>query len=131
MAKHALSVSEVCVFKHSGSSYGENIAAGYASATKALDAWYDENTQYSYEKGEYTVCLLSHFFCFLELTVLVGSYWPLYPDGLEECQESRMRHVHLQQQKWYSWRFYHLQLRHWFVLSSPFPVGVMVLSDTA
>jgi len=53
MAEHALGVSQTCVFKHSGSSYGENIAAGYASATKALDAWYDENTQYSYEKGEY------------------------------------------------------------------------------
>lgn len=33
---------------HSGGPYGENLAVGYDSATKALDAWYDEIDEYDF-----------------------------------------------------------------------------------
>lgn len=33
---------------HSGGPYGENLGAGYSSGKATVDAWYDENSQYSY-----------------------------------------------------------------------------------
>lgn len=37
-----------CLFQHSGSHYGENLAAGYATAAAAVQAWYAEEKDYSY-----------------------------------------------------------------------------------
>lgn len=37
-----------CVFKHSHTPFGENLAAGYPSITAAVNAWYAEEAQYSY-----------------------------------------------------------------------------------
>jgi len=42
------------VFKHSGGPYGENLAAGYPSPAAAIQAWYDENTQYDYAAGQFS-----------------------------------------------------------------------------
>lgn len=39
-----------CRFQHSSSHYGENLAAGYPSATAAIEAWYAENEAYSYRQ---------------------------------------------------------------------------------
>jgi len=47
MANHAEGVSATCIFEHSGSSYGENLAAGYDSPDAAITAWYDEKDQYN------------------------------------------------------------------------------------
>src|SRR5579872_1348606 len=43
-----------CVFQHSSSPYGENLAAGYPSITAAIKAWYDENQLYSYQQSTYS-----------------------------------------------------------------------------
>ncbi|PRT56043.1 Protein PRY2 [Wickerhamiella sorbophila] len=43
-----------CQFKHSGGPYGENIAMGYGTTTGALEAWYDENSQYNYAAGQFS-----------------------------------------------------------------------------
>lgn len=37
-----------CDFKHSGGKYGENIAMGYPTPTKAMEAWYNEGKDYNY-----------------------------------------------------------------------------------
>lgn len=39
-----------CFFQHSASPYGENLAAGYPSISAAVQAWYAERDQYSYDK---------------------------------------------------------------------------------
>ncbi|KAH8602923.1 CAP domain-containing protein [Bisporella sp. PMI_857] len=39
-----------CNFKHSGGPYGENLAAGYANPTHAVNAWGDERRHYNYRK---------------------------------------------------------------------------------
>lgn len=44
------------MFKHSGGPYGENLAAGYPTPEAAVKAWYDENTQYDYAAGQFSVC---------------------------------------------------------------------------
>lgn len=56
MENFASTVSGKCVFEHSGGKYGENLAAGYDEDTAAVKAWYDENTQYNYSAGQFTVC---------------------------------------------------------------------------
>ncbi|CEJ93167.1 hypothetical protein VHEMI08776 [[Torrubiella] hemipterigena] len=43
-----------CVFEHSGGPYGENIAIGYGTATRAVEAWGDERVDYDFDKGEFT-----------------------------------------------------------------------------
>lgn len=40
--------ADKCVFQHSASHYGENLAAGYASPAAAIGAWYAEEKEYSY-----------------------------------------------------------------------------------
>jgi len=54
MASHAMQVCQTCVFEHSNSKYGENLAAGYQSAASAIQAWYDENDQYDYRSGDFS-----------------------------------------------------------------------------
>ncbi|KAG0237577.1 hypothetical protein BGW41_008377 [Actinomortierella wolfii] len=40
---------QACRFQHSsGSGFGENLAAGYQSFSKAIKAWYDEEKKYNY-----------------------------------------------------------------------------------
>ncbi len=48
LASFAEQYANHCKFKHSGSSYGENLAAGYPSISAAVNAWYIENKLYSY-----------------------------------------------------------------------------------
>lgn len=43
-----------CVFAHSGGPYGENIALGYPTPEKAVDAWYDEYSSYDFSAGQFT-----------------------------------------------------------------------------
>ena len=48
LAHYAARHASKCKFRHSSSPYGENLAAGYSSASAAVNAWYAERTQYSY-----------------------------------------------------------------------------------
>jgi uncharacterized protein YkwD len=48
LAQFAKRHANMCRFKHSGSSFGENLAAGYPSLAAAINAWYAENALYSY-----------------------------------------------------------------------------------
>ncbi|KAG0253251.1 hypothetical protein DFQ27_007523, partial [Actinomortierella ambigua] len=41
---------QACQFKHSGGPYGENLAAGYPSFSKSIQAWYNEEKQYNYKR---------------------------------------------------------------------------------
>ncbi|KAG7451816.1 PR-1-like protein [Guyanagaster necrorhizus] len=47
LASYALQHTQSCVFEHSGGLYGENLAAGYASASASVAAWGDEGAEYS------------------------------------------------------------------------------------
>ncbi|KAI9754216.1 MAG: hypothetical protein M4579_004813 [Chaenotheca gracillima] len=42
--------AEGCVWKHSGGPSGEDLAAGYANATAAVEAWGNERAQYNFAK---------------------------------------------------------------------------------
>ncbi len=48
LASFAESYASKCKFKHSGSSYGENLAAGYPTVSEAINVWYAEQKYYSY-----------------------------------------------------------------------------------
>lgn len=48
LARYAEQYALRCEFKHSGSHYGENLAAGYPSVFAAVQAWYAEEKHYSY-----------------------------------------------------------------------------------
>lgn len=48
LARYAEHYARQCEFKHSGSPYGENLAAGYHSVAAAVQAWYGEEKHYSY-----------------------------------------------------------------------------------
>jgi uncharacterized protein YkwD len=48
LARYAARHAGKCKFRHSSSPYGENLAAGYPSASLAVNAWYAERAQYSY-----------------------------------------------------------------------------------
>ncbi|RWS04098.1 pathogenesis-related protein 1-like protein [Dinothrombium tinctorium] len=60
--KRANELSEKCGFDHEGnkgSGYGENLAAGYRTCEKVVDAWYNEKKDYTEPKftpkvGHYT-----------------------------------------------------------------------------
>ena len=60
MASFASGVSGTCEFKHSGGPYGENLAAGYPSPKEAIQAWYNEENQYDYKAGQFSVCVPFH-----------------------------------------------------------------------
>lgn len=49
LASYAAEHANKCVFRHSSSPYGENLAAGHKTITAAVTAWYDENKKYSYD----------------------------------------------------------------------------------
>lgn len=48
MANFASDWTSHCNFHHTDSSYGENIAAGYATIEAAIKAWYDEISDYDW-----------------------------------------------------------------------------------
>jgi uncharacterized protein YkwD len=50
LARYAARHASKCQFKHSSSPYGENLAAGYATISAAVNAWNAEQTQYRYNK---------------------------------------------------------------------------------
>lgn len=50
LAQYAKAYAEQCRFNHSHGAYGENLAAGYGSPMKAIQAWYDESKLYSYQR---------------------------------------------------------------------------------
>ena len=47
LASYAERHASKCQFRHSGSPYGENLAAGYPSISAAVNAWYAERKQYN------------------------------------------------------------------------------------
>ncbi len=48
LADYAQNHANTCVFAHTGGPYGENLAAGYSTATSGIQAWYDEISMYDY-----------------------------------------------------------------------------------
>ena len=48
LASYAQSWASHCRWKHSGGPYGENLAAGYPSATESVDGWGDERAEYNF-----------------------------------------------------------------------------------
>jgi uncharacterized protein YkwD len=55
LAHYAEQYAAKCEFKHSGSPYGENLAAGYPSIRANIDAWYQERKYYSYTHPGFSV----------------------------------------------------------------------------
>ncbi|KAI8094776.1 pathogenesis-related protein PRB1-2-like protein, partial [Thamnidium elegans] len=51
LANHAQGLSQTCVFGHSVVSTGQNIGMGYTSMEAAVDAWYDEVSNYDFNSG--------------------------------------------------------------------------------
>lgn len=49
LAEYAENYAKDCHFKHSHGEYGENLAAGYPTITRAIKSWYNENKLYSYD----------------------------------------------------------------------------------
>ncbi|OAD75324.1 hypothetical protein PHYBLDRAFT_110785 [Phycomyces blakesleeanus NRRL 1555(-)] len=50
LAKYAQEWSSKCEFQHSQGAYGENLAMGYSSFTKAINGWYGEVSSYDFKK---------------------------------------------------------------------------------
>ncbi len=50
LARYAERYASKCLFKHSGSPFGENLAAGYPSVSAAVGVWYAEHERYSYAR---------------------------------------------------------------------------------
>ena len=48
LANYAEKHASQCKFQHSGSPYGENLAAGYPTVFAAVQGWYNEGARYSY-----------------------------------------------------------------------------------
>ena len=45
---------QACKFAHTGGPYGENLAAGYSSATAAVEAWGNEGAKYDFAAGQFS-----------------------------------------------------------------------------
>lgn len=54
LATTAAHLTEPCNFKHSGGPNGENIAAGYANVTAAIDGWGNERAKENYGDGKFS-----------------------------------------------------------------------------
>lgn len=54
LQEYAQKYANKCIFAHSATPYGENLAAGYPSITAAINAWYAEGKQYSYSNPGFT-----------------------------------------------------------------------------
>ena len=55
LANYAQKHVRKCQFKHSSSPYGENLAAGFSNISTAVNTWYAEHTQYSYDKPGFSM----------------------------------------------------------------------------
>lgn len=55
LANYAYRHASRCVFEHTHGPYGENLAAGYATAEDALTAWYNEYQYYSYSNPRFSM----------------------------------------------------------------------------
>ena len=49
LENYAIRYANKCKFKHSSSPYGENLARGYPTVTRAINKWYAEQAEYSYD----------------------------------------------------------------------------------
>jgi uncharacterized protein YkwD len=54
LAHYAANYASRCEFKHSHGQYGENLAAGYPTATAAIKKWYSEIKDYSYQHARFS-----------------------------------------------------------------------------
>lgn len=54
LALYAEKYASKCEFKHSHGEYGENLAAGYPSAAAAINGWYTEKKDYSYQQAKFS-----------------------------------------------------------------------------
>lgn len=54
LADYAGKWGNVCIFKHSGGPYSENLASGYPNATAAVAAWGDERTHYNFAAAQFS-----------------------------------------------------------------------------
>ncbi|PWW73708.1 PR-1-like protein [Tuber magnatum] len=54
LADFARGHTRECVFEHSGAPYGENLAAGYANSTAAVDAWGNEREMYDFSRAQFS-----------------------------------------------------------------------------
>jgi len=64
IAKSALAVADKCVFEHSATSYGENLATGTTggySAPDFVNDWYSEISAYDFASGASTGGDIGHF----------------------------------------------------------------------
>jgi uncharacterized protein YkwD len=55
LASYAQRYADKCRFAHSGSPYGENLAAGYPTVTAGVEIWYAERKHYSYQKPGFSM----------------------------------------------------------------------------
>src|SRR5271170_1994604 len=55
LADYAQQHASGCVFEHTGGPYGENLAAGYGSIEASIEAWYDEQSEYSFSDPGFSV----------------------------------------------------------------------------
>ncbi|KAI9498220.1 CAP domain-containing protein, partial [Zychaea mexicana] len=54
LASYAQDWADGCVFEHSQGKYGENLAMGYGDWEKAINAWYDEVSDYDFSNPGYS-----------------------------------------------------------------------------
>lgn len=55
LATYAQKWSNKCVFEHSDSPYGENLALGYPTWTSVVNGWYSEVKDYDYSKTGFSM----------------------------------------------------------------------------
>ncbi|KAG2189923.1 hypothetical protein INT46_001938 [Mucor plumbeus] len=55
LATYAQKWSNKCVFEHSNSPYGENLALGYPTWTSVVNGWYSEVKDYDYSKTGFSM----------------------------------------------------------------------------
>jgi len=54
LASFAESHASSCVFEHTNSAFGENLAAGFPSAAAAVESWYNEISDYDFNFGDFS-----------------------------------------------------------------------------
>ncbi|KAF2098977.1 PR-1-like protein, partial [Rhizodiscina lignyota] len=54
LASVAQKWTDRCIWSHSGSGFGENLAIGYATVTDAVDGWGDERAHFDFENPHFT-----------------------------------------------------------------------------
>jgi len=54
LASYAQDHADSCEFKHTGGPYGENLAQGHQAPALAIEGWADEESDYDYEKRQFS-----------------------------------------------------------------------------